>query len=59
MKLYKVNILIRATWGNDFPWCTVDLDITMGQGAEKMKYVRTYITCISKKKRVNPNKTEF
>ena len=35
------------------------LDITMGQGAEKMKYVRTYITCISKKKRVNPNKTEF
>ena len=24
MKLYKVNILIRATWGNDFLWGTVD-----------------------------------
>ena len=34
------------------------LDITTSQ-AEKMKYVRTYITCISKNKRVNPNKTEF
>ena len=30
------------------------LDITTGQGAEKMKYVRTYITCISKKKKSQP-----
>ena len=35
------------------------LDITTGQGAEKMKYVRTYITCISKKKESTQIKRNF